>query len=69
KIPVLHIVSENDVVVPPAENTYLLQARLKELGHDMPVVSVPLGTEKSHGHHFTHPAQDRVVKFIRRHVE
>ncbi|MCP4170077.1 MAG: alpha/beta hydrolase [Fuerstiella sp.] len=68
EIPVLHIVSENDVVVPPAENTYLLQARLKELGYDMPVISVPLGTEKSHGHHFTHPEHDRVVKFIRRHA-
>lgn len=67
RIPVLHIVSENDEVVPPAENTYLLQARLKELQHDMPVMSVPLGTEKSHGHHFTHPEQDRVVQFIRQH--
>jgi len=69
QIPVLHIVSENDEVVPPAENTYLLQARLKELGHDMPVISVPLGTEKSHGHHFTHPQPYRVVEFIQRHVK
>ncbi len=68
EIPVLHVVSENDEVVPPAENTYLLQARLKNLGHDMPVISVPLGTEKSHGHHFTHPEQERVVQFIRRHA-
>jgi pimeloyl-ACP methyl ester carboxylesterase len=69
RIPVLHIVSENDVVVPPAENTYLLQAGLKELGHDMPVISVPLGTEKSHGHHFTHPEQDRVVQFMLQHAK
>ena len=64
EIPVLHIVSENDTVVPPAENTYVLQASLKALGYDMPVISVPKGTEKSHGHHFTHPDPDRVVAFI-----
>jgi pimeloyl-ACP methyl ester carboxylesterase len=69
KIPVLHIVSENDEVVPPAENTYLLQVAFKELGHDMSVISVPLGTEKSHGHHFTHPEQDRVVQFMRQHAK
>ncbi len=63
-IPVLHIVSENDTVVPPAENTYVLQTSLKSLGYDIPVISVPTGTEKSHGHHFTHPDPDRVVAFI-----
>lgn len=64
KIPVLHIVSETDEVVPPAENTYVLQSRLKKLGSDLPVISVPEGTKKSHGHHFTHPDPDRVVQFI-----
>ncbi len=68
KIPLLHVVSENDVVVPPKENTYLLQTRLKKLGHDLPVISVPEGTEKSNGHHFTHPEQERVVKFIAKHA-
>lgn len=68
QIPVLHIVSENDTVVPPAENTYLLQSRLKAAGHDLPVISVPAGTAKSHGHHFTHPEPDRVVQFIAEHA-
>lgn len=63
-IPVMHIVSETDVVVPPQENTYELQRRLRKLGHDMQIISVPMGTEKSHGHHFTHPDPQRVVEFI-----
>ena len=67
KIPVMHIVSETDVVVPPKENTYELQTRLRALGHDMEIISVPMGTEKSHGHHFTHPDPGRVVKFIMKH--
>ena len=67
KIPILHIVSETDRVVPPKENTYLLQQRLKEHGHDMEIISVAKGTAKSNGHHFDHPAVKRVVDFIRQH--
>lgn len=68
KIPLLHIVSESDTVVPPQENTYELQKRLQELNHSLPVISVPEGTEKSHGHHFTHTDPQRVVKFIAEHA-
>lgn len=68
KIPMLHIVSENDVVVPPKENTYILQRKLKTLGHQMDVISVAQGTEKSHGHHFTHPDPGRVVSFVVTHA-
>lgn len=68
KIPLLHIVSESDTVVPPQENTYELQRRLMELGHSLPVISVPMGTEKSHGHHFTHPDPQRVVDFALKHA-
>lgn len=64
KIPILHIVAENDRVVPPKENTYLLKKQLEAAGHGMQVISVAEGTEKSNGHHFTHPDPDRVVEFI-----
>lgn len=64
RIPLLHIVSETDTVVPPQENTYELQRRLKTLGHELPVISVAEGTKKSHGHHFTHPDPQQVVDFI-----
>ena len=68
KIPILHIVSENDRVVPPAENTYLFKQRLEAAGHTMAVISVAKGTDKSKGHHFTHPEPKRVVEFIARHA-
>lgn len=67
-IPILHIVSENDRVVPPSENTYRLKAALKQHGHDLEVISVPEGTEKSNGHHFIHPEPAKVVQFIRQHA-
>jgi lysophospholipase L1-like esterase/pimeloyl-ACP methyl ester carboxylesterase len=68
KIPLLHIVSENDRVVPPKENTYLLKSRLAGHGHTLDVITVSKGTAKSHGHHFDHPAPRRVVHFIARHA-
>lgn len=64
KIPLMHIVSENDQVVPPIENTYLLKKRLEEHEHTMKIISVAEGTEKSNGHHFDHPAVEQVVEFI-----
>ena len=67
KIPLLHIVSENDRVVPPKENTYLLRRQLQALGHSMEVISVPEGTEKSNGHHFDHPHPQQVIEFILKH--
>ena len=67
KIPLLHIVSETDRVVPPKENTYLLKTRIEQHDSELEVISVPKGTEKSNGHHFTHPDPDRVVRFIMRH--
>ena len=68
KVPILHIVSESDRVVPPAENTYLLRSRLEKLGWRMDVISVKEGTAKSNGHHFTHPDPQRVVDFILKHT-
>ena len=70
-IPVLHIVSENDQVVPPDENTYLMFSRVpkSDRKHNFKVISVKTGTEKSRGHHFQHPEPDRVVEFIVRHTQ
>ncbi|QDU11241.1 GDSL-type esterase/lipase family protein [Gimesia aquarii] len=66
RIPVLHIVSENDQVVPPDENTYLMFRRIPESDrkHNFKVLSVKTGTKKSKGHHFQHPYPNRVVSFI-----
>ena len=68
KIPLLHIVSESDRVVPPQENTYLLKDRLEKLGTTLEVISVAKGTTQSNGHHFEHPAPQRVVDFILKHA-
>lgn len=68
KIPLLHVVSENDQVVPPAENTYVLKKRLEDYGHELEVISLPEGTDASRGHHFEHPDPDRVVAFIENHA-
>lgn len=66
KIPVMHIVSESDVVVPPKENTYVLKQRMEKFGGKMQIISVAKGTDKSNGHHFTHPEPEKVVQFIRK---
>lgn len=68
QIPILHIVSDNDTVVPPAENTDLLEKRLEAAGHDMQIIRVAEGTPQSSGHHFTHPEPQRVVDFIKQHA-
>lgn len=68
-IPILHIVSNNDRVVPPEENTLILKQRIESAGGNLELIEVPQGTEKSHGHHFTHPDPERVVAFISRHAK
>lgn len=68
KIPVLHIVSLNDVVVPPTENTFILAERYRKLGGEIDIIEVQEGTEKSQGHHFTHPNPKRVADFIEKHA-
>ncbi|QDU60781.1 Alpha/beta hydrolase family protein [Planctomycetes bacterium Pan216] len=68
KIPVMHIVSLNDVVVPPAENTDRVRQTLRDHGHDLELIVVEEGTEKSKGHHFDHPDPQRVVDFIMKHA-
>jgi sialidase-1 len=64
KIPVMHIVSENDRVVPPGENTYRLRDKLQAAGHDMQVIRVAEGTTESKGHHFDHPDPQSVIDFF-----
>lgn len=66
KVPLLHIVSLNDRVVPPKENTFVLAERYRALGGSIDIIEVKEGTEKSRGHHFTHPDPVRVADFIER---
>ncbi len=68
-IPVLHIVSESDQVVPPTENTYLAFQNVPEKSRrNFRVIKVSQGTSESNGHHFTHPNPQAVVAFIVQHA-
>ena len=66
-IPLLHIISMNDTVVPPSENTLLLAERYRELGGSIEVIKIKTGTEQSHGHHFALPDPQRMADFMIRH--
>ena len=68
RIPILHIISMNDEIVPPAENTLVLAERYRKLGGSIDIIQVQEGTEKSGGHHFDHPDPMRVADFIERHA-
>lgn len=62
-IPIFHLISTTDKVVPPEENTNILETRYKALGGDIKVLEVH-GSQKAQGHHFTHPNPELVRDFI-----
>jgi len=68
KVPLRHVISLNDRVVPPEQNTLAAQRRLQELGHPMDLVTVTEGTAESNGHHFPLPAAFASARFIMRHT-
>ena len=68
KIPLRHVISLTDRVVPPEENTLAAQRRLEALGHTMELVLVPAGTPESSGHHFPLPEIFASARFIVRHT-
>ena len=63
KIPLRHVISLNDKVVPPEENTLEAARRLKALGWEMEIVSVPEGNNLE-GHHFPLPEIPESVAFF-----
>ena len=66
KIPLRHVVSLNDRVVPAEENTLEAQRRLKKWGATMELVTVAEGTPESQGHHFPLPAVAESAEFFKR---
>ncbi len=68
RLPLRHVISLTDLVVPPEENTLELRRRLRELGHDLELVEVPQGTKESNGHHFPLPAVEQTVEWIVKHA-
>ncbi len=64
-IPLLHVVGEADVVVPVAENTYLLAEKYLELGGSIEVIRKPgVG---HHPHSLKEPG--KIVSFVRKAME
>src|SRR5438270_664416 len=67
RIPLRHVISLNDRVVPPQDNTLKARQRLLALGGAMELVTVQEGTSESGGHHFTLPEVFASSRFIQKH--
>ena len=69
RIPIMHIVTEDDQIVPPNENTYVLKERLEKLGHPVfYVISIEKG-DRANGHHFDVKNPEVGYHFIRKHYD
>lgn len=67
KIPIMHMVGLQDLVVPPEENTYVLVNRYIRLGGMATVVPCTEGEQKLEGHHFDIETPRYVADFIKYH--
>lgn len=65
-IPLRHVVSLDDKVVPPEQNTLEAARRLRALGHELEVVTVAKGDPAADGHHFPLPEVFQSSRFILR---
>jgi sialidase-1 len=65
-VPILHLISKEDQVVPPDENTFLLAARYKALGGSIQVQIVSKQPQQLHGHHFDIEHPEALAEFILR---
>jgi len=68
RIPILHVISNRDRVVPPAENTDVFAARYREQGGPIEVYRNTGRPDSLSGHHFPLDDPDRVVSFILAHT-
>uniref|UniRef100_UPI003593BD52 SGNH/GDSL hydrolase family protein n=1 Tax=Persicitalea sp. TaxID=3100273 RepID=UPI003593BD52 len=67
KIPVLHVVSLQDKIVPPEENTFPLIEKYLRLGGPAAVYPMSRGVQTLEGHHFVIEHIDRWADFIQQH--
>ncbi len=67
KIPVLHVVSLQDKIVPPEENTFPLIEKYLRLGGPAAVYPMSRGEQTLEGHHFVIEHIDRWADFIQQH--
>jgi sialidase-1 len=64
KVPILHVVSNSDKIVPNDENTYLLVQRYTALGGPATIYPVTDGPQNLEGHHFPINKADEWADFI-----
>ena len=70
RIPIMHIITEDDTIVPPKENTYALKERLEMLGHPLfYVISIKNGKPSTNGHHFNVESPQIGYHFIRKYSD
>ncbi|MBU1821862.1 MAG: SGNH/GDSL hydrolase family protein [Bacteroidetes bacterium] len=67
KIPVLHVISLQDKIVPPAENTFPLIETYTKLGGPATIYSMSRGEQTLEGHHFPIEHPERWADFIQQH--
>lgn len=67
KIPVLHVISLQDQVVPPEENTFPLIEKYLRLGGPAAVYPMSRGLQTLEGHHFIIEHVERWANFIQEH--
>lgn len=68
KIPILHMISLEDKIVPPEENTFVLLYKYLELGGIATVIPCTEGVQTLEGHHFPIETPQKVVDFIKYHT-
>jgi fermentation-respiration switch protein FrsA (DUF1100 family) len=61
KVPLLHVVGDADKVVPPEENTLLIEKRYKELGGKVMVIHKPGCDHHPHGLDNPQPIVDFIL--------
>lgn len=67
KIPVLHVLSLQDKIVPPEENTFPLIEKYLRLGGPAAVYPMSRGEQTLEGHHFVIEHLDRWADFVQQH--
>ncbi|WP_421826085.1 GDSL-type esterase/lipase family protein [Larkinella sp.] len=67
KIPILHVISLNDKLVPSDENTFPLVERYQKLGGPTTVYAMSRGAQTLEGHHFPIEHPEWWADFITRH--
>lgn len=69
KVPVMHMISLTDSIVPPKENTFPLINRYLELGGIATVITCTEGKQSAHGHHFPIETPRVGADFIKYHTK